>query len=121
MWQGMDKRKFPRADFPCKIIIFKKGGQDKFTTRTENIGAGGICALLKDSLDRFSLVDLVLYLEEGLPPVKCEGRVVWVVNREKAFDTGIEFLNITKQDASRIERIVKECLEKEETSSQGSK
>jgi c-di-GMP-binding flagellar brake protein YcgR len=119
MWQGIDKRRFPRADFPCKIIIFKKGQQEKFSTHTENIGAGGVCVILKNALDRFSLVDLVLYIEEGKPPIKCEARVVWAVKSKDVFDIGIEFININKQDVARIERIVKECLEKEQTSSEG--
>jgi len=117
MWQGIDHRRFPRADFPCKITIFKKGEQEKFSTHTENIGQGGVCVALKEGLDRFSMVDVVLYLENGQPPIKCEGRIVWSVKRKDIFDTGIEFMNIRKQDSERIERIVKECLAKEQTSS----
>jgi len=117
MWQGMDNRRFPRANFPCKITIFKKGQKEKISAQTENIGAGGICVLLDTGLDRFSLVDLVLYLENGLQPISCEGRVVWSVRRKDKFDTGIEFITISAIDGGRIERIVKECLKKEQASS----
>jgi len=115
MWQGLDRRKFPRADLPCKITIFKKGGQEKFSTHTENIGQGGVCVSLNNSLDRFSLVDLVLYLKDEHSPIKCEGRVVWTVKSKDKFDIGIEFLDIKKQDALKIEKVVKECLEKEKS------
>jgi len=114
MWQGLGRRRFPRADLPCRIIIFKKGEKNKFSTHTENIGAGGVCVVLNNNLDRFSLVDLVLYPGKNQIPIECEGRVVWVVKSKERFDTGIEFVNIKKQDAARIERIVQECLKKEQ-------
>jgi len=112
MWQGMDHRKFPRADFPCNIIIYKKGQKEKISGRTENIGVGGICVILKDALDKLAVVDVVLYLEDGQPPVECEARVMWVVKSKEVFDIGIEFISISKPDAARIERIVQACLKK---------
>ena len=119
MWQGMNRRKFPRADFPCNITIYKKGQKEKISARTENIGVGGISVVLKNALDKLSMVDLVLYLENGQAAVECEGRVVWVVKSKEEFDIGIEFLNLKDNDRERIERIVQECLKKEQTSSQG--
>ena len=118
MWEGLNRRKFPRADFPCKIVIFKKGERKKLSGHTENIGAGGVCVILKKGLDKFSLVDLSLYLKKDESPIECEGRAMWVVKRESEFDTGIEFINLKNPDRIKIERIVEECLKKEQTSSQ---
>lgn len=117
MWQGIDRRRFPRADYPCKIVVFKKGKTEKFSTHTENIGVGGVCVILERGLDKFLPVELILYLENGHPPIECDGRVVWVVKRQAEFDTGIEFVNIKEKDALRIERIVQECLKANPTSS----
>jgi c-di-GMP-binding flagellar brake protein YcgR len=117
MWQGMDHRRFPRVAFPCKITIFKKGAKEKISANTENLGIGGVCVELEEALDRFSFVDLAIFLENGNPAVQCEARVVWVVKSKEHFDTGIEFVNISKQDVARLERIVQECLKKEQTSS----
>jgi hypothetical protein len=73
---------------------------------------------MKKELDKFVTVELVLYLEDGRPPIECDARVVWVVKRKNEFDTGIEFLNLKQKDAERIERIIQECLKNQETSSQ---
>jgi c-di-GMP-binding flagellar brake protein YcgR len=116
MWQGVDKRRFPRICYPCKIIVFQKGQVEKFSTHTENIGQGGICTVLKKGLDRFCPVEVILYLENGHAPVECDGRVVWMVRRLDEFDTGIEFLNLKEKDALRIERLVQECLKTQEDS-----
>jgi hypothetical protein len=105
MWQGIDKRKFPRADYICDLLVFKEGRSREFLAHTENIGTGGICTLLKDPLDKLSLVEIILYLKDGLPPVRCGARVVWSVKRGPDFDTGIEFINLSDADYVRIEKI----------------
>jgi len=113
MWEGMNKRKFPRVRYPCKIVVFKKGGRDRFNTRTENIGLGGVCVSLDRELNKFSLVELALYLEDSQVPIECDARIVWVVKNEHKFDTGIEFLNIKEKDLIRVGRIVEECLKEQ--------
>jgi c-di-GMP-binding flagellar brake protein YcgR len=117
MWQGVNRREFPRADYPCKIVVFQKGKKDSFTTHTENIGAGGVCVILEKQLEKFSPVELSLYLEDGQEPIECDARVVWVVKRERLFDLGVEFLDIKGKDVLRIERIVQECLKTQGSSS----
>jgi hypothetical protein len=97
--------------------LLKKGTTEQFCTHTENIGAGGICVVLEKQLDKFCLVELVLYLQDGYPPVECDARVVWSVKRQEEFDTGIEFLNIRDKDVLRLERIIQACLKSQEKSS----
>jgi hypothetical protein len=116
MWQGVDNRRFPRAVYPCKIAVIKAGANEQFSTRTENIGKGGICVILRKGLEKFSPVTLTIYLEDGDPPLECDGRIVWTVKHKEIFDTGIEFLNIQAKDLERIERIVRECLKIRENS-----
>jgi c-di-GMP-binding flagellar brake protein YcgR len=116
MWQGVDNRKFPRADYPCKIVVIRGGMSEQFSTRTENIGKGGICVVLGKGLEKFCPVALTIYLKDSHPPLECDGRVVWAVKRRDLFDTGIEFLNIQGSDLERIERIVRECLRVRENS-----
>jgi len=116
MWQGVDNRKFPRANYPCKVVVIKGGSSKQFSTHTENIGKGGVCVVLEKGLEKFSPVALTIYLQDGHPPLECDGRVVWAVRRKEVFDTGIEFLNIQGNDVERIERIVRECLRVRENS-----
>jgi hypothetical protein len=110
MWQGMELRKFPRADYRCKVAVLKKGKKEELGARTQNIGIGGVCVILKKELDKFSDVKLILYLENSHAPLECEGRIMWVVRSQDEFDTGIEFTNIKEDDLARIEKVVVECL-----------
>lgn len=118
MWNGMNRRRFPRADYKCTITIKSSGEVPKIiTTRTENIGMGGICVLLKEGLGLFKDVELEILLEDKGSPIRCNGSTVWVVKKsdignkvKHVYDTGIEFINIHEADKNRIGRIVDKLL-----------
>jgi c-di-GMP-binding flagellar brake protein YcgR len=117
MWDGINRRKFPRANYKCLISIRKRLTSKVISTRTENIGAGGICVMLKEDLGLFQGVDIELFISEGNnPPIKCGGTVVWVVKKaqpkkgEHLFDTGIEFIDIRPEDRERITEVVEDIL-----------
>jgi len=121
MWEGMNRRRFPRANYRCKIVVVRKRHKDKFNTHTENIGLGGVCVILDKELDKFSEAEILLYLEDGQPALECSGRIVWVVKREPLdpgkpteFDTGIEFIVLKDSDKLRVERIIQQCLKQEQ-------
>ena len=121
MWQGVDRRRFPRANYPCKILVIKKGQTKKISTHTENIGLGGVCVILNEELDRFSEAELILFLNNGQSPICCDARIVWTVRRltpilkgvPLEIDTGVEFVNLKEEDRLRIEKVVQECLQKQ--------
>lgn len=118
MWDGINRRKFPRANYNCTITIKSLGEIPKIiSTKTENIGMGGICVVLKNNVDLFKNVDLELLLEDGGSPIRCRGSIVWVVKKGDAkekkiirFDTGIEFTDIKDADRKRIGVIVDRIL-----------
>lgn len=110
MWNGINKRRFPRVNYKCIIFIKKSFIPKHIKTRTENIGVGGICVILKQKLKTFGEIKLTLMLENSLSPVECNGIVVWKIKRvlptKKVFyDTGIEFTNLKEIDRTRIEKI----------------
>lgn len=120
MWRGIDKRKFPRASYKCRVNIKKGGASSAFNSVTENLGVGGICVVLDKQLDIFENVDLELALDDKTPPIKSKGSVVWVVRRSSfdknvpsRYDTGIEFIDIKDEDVARIDAIVNEIYLKE--------
>lgn len=120
MWDGINRRRFPRADYPCQIKVRSKKGKETLASHTENIGCGGICTILEKGLGLFSNVQLELDLQDGQLPIKTEGTIVWVVKRHEIkkdrpgyFDTGIEFKNLDAQAIARIEAIVNKSLEKD--------
>lgn len=117
MWNGINRRKFPRANYKCTIVIKKRLNAKTISTETENIGAGGICVIIKDDLGLFQGVDIELFLDDGKGPIKCGGTVVWVVKKtdqkQKSvhlFDTGLEFVDMRAEDRERTTDIVEKIL-----------
>ena len=115
-WDGLNRRKFPRANYPCLVVISrKKEDKDKeiILTHTENIGIGGVCVILKHDIDRFDPVDLEIDLLDLEEHIKCKGKIVWNVQRKSTekkkplfYDIGIEFDEISSKDKKRLEEIV---------------
>jgi c-di-GMP-binding flagellar brake protein YcgR len=123
MWNGINRRKFPRANYKCLISIKKRLNAKTISTHTENIGAGGICVLIKEDLGLFQGVDIELFFEDDKPPIKSGGTVVWVVKKTEpkqkgsyVYDTGIEFIDARPEDREKITDMVEQILK---TSRQG--
>lgn len=117
MWNGINRRRFPRASYKCLICIKKRLNPKTISTHTENVGAGGICVLLKEDLGLFQSVDVELFMDEAALPIKCGGTIVWVVKktdpRQKGsyiYDTGIEFIDIRPEDREKLSVIIDEIL-----------
>ena len=111
MWQGIDQRRFPRANYQCVVNLRQAGGVSALSGTTENVGLGGICVLLDKGLDIFSSVDVELTLNDGKSPLKAKGTVVWVVQRRELrkgpnFDTGVEFSELSPEDKARVEAVL---------------
>lgn len=118
-WEGINRRRFPRANYACVVRIRHKGEAEAFNTQTENIGCGGVCVILPKDVKIFSPVEVELDLNDKKPNINCDGTIVWVVRRSEinektpaVFDTGIEFSNLKDEDKERIEEIIQECLQK---------
>jgi Tfp pilus assembly protein PilZ len=118
-WQGVDKRLFPRANYPCVVKLREKGNPEIFNTQTENIGCGGVCVMLPKHIEMFHDVQMEIDMVSEARKINCDGTVVWVVHRQElkknapdSFDTGIEFKNLKQDDKLVIEKVVQECLKK---------
>ena len=117
MWQGIDQRRFPRASYKCVVTLSQQGQSATVDTVTENVGLGGIAVLLDRSFDIFSAVDLEVSLDDGKPPLRVQGTVVWVVRRRDvkkgpSFDTGIKFSDLPAEDRARIEAVIDKAISK---------
>jgi len=113
MWETFDKRKFPRLNVKCDVLVKEQSSPEVFSTETENIGVGGICVYLDKSLTTYSSVSVKLDLEyNGFAPIECVGKVVWCIknktlNQDKTrFDVGIEFQNIKPEDRDSIRKFI---------------
>lgn len=119
-WEGLNRRKFPRVNYPCLVVIRNNSENNKdniILTHTDNVGIGGVCVVLKKDVKMFSEVELELDLLDLGEHICCNGKVVWNVQRQREadekplfFDIGIEFLNIAAEDKKRLERIVERLV-----------
>ncbi len=119
-WEGINQRNFPRARYKCSINVMSKAQSPPIVTYTENIGAGGVCLILEKPFELFKDVSMEIFLEDMTLPLKCTGTVVWVVKKHlkkkgqgPVFDTGVEFLNISREDKKRIVDLVEKLLSAE--------
>ncbi len=118
MWDGFNKRKFPRVTLQCEIVIHPETQPVPIAAATENLGLGGVCVILDQPLERFANCRVHLSLDEKLPALDCFGRVMWVVptktprERKSRFDTGIEFLNLDPAAKNAIRQFLDARAEK---------
>lgn len=117
MWDGFNKRKFPRLALRCEVTILSDLSGKPLVTLTENVGIGGVCIILDHQLERFSKTRLRLDLEEGTS-IECDGRVVWAVPTQgtkpnsKQYDTGIEFTGLDEETSAKIRQYLEAELKK---------
>ena len=113
-WSGLERRKFPRVNYPCLITLRHQGERKEvILTHTENIGIGGIGVVIKRKVQLFSPVELELDLLDTSNHIKCKGKVVWVIHRKSTeqtkplfYDVGVEFSNISFAEQRRLNEIV---------------
>ena len=117
IWEGVDKREFPRVSYRCLIKVKDHGRDETFETHTENIGAGGLCVVLSKEFDLFKTASIELFVEENGDPISCKGTIVWVIRRRDTngpkdfiYDIGVEFTDISEENRQRIENLVNDIL-----------
>jgi len=114
-WEGLNRRRFPRVKYPCLVTIWYEDGSEKetFLTHTQNLGIGGIGLMHDQRLKMQARVSVEIDLMDMESHVRCDSRVVWVVQRKEhdkhkpmIFDVGLEFENLSEDDKRRISGIV---------------
>lgn len=115
MWDGFNKRKFPRLNLHCEIDILSEDQKGPIRTNTENIGVGGVCVILDKALERFSKCRVKLDLSEK-QAMDCEAKVVWIVptrevkSTKKRFDTGLEFVGLEPEQLSALRSFIQKSV-----------
>jgi len=113
----IERRKYPRLNFNVEVAYKKIGRQDAVQTsaHSKNIGAGGICIVFLEKMEvgdhlslRFSLPD------DNEDVLTAKGVVVWVeeysvggLSTSTAYDSGIEFTDISDEDKDKINKFVR--------------
>ena len=117
-WEGLNRRQFPRVNFPCLIKIIRDGAPEEVTlTHTENISVGGACVILRKATELFLPVQVEIDLMDGGDLIACRAKVVWSVRRKaiealkpSCYDLGIEFVDIKEEERARIGKTVEHLV-----------
>ncbi|MFC1699204.1 PilZ domain-containing protein [Candidatus Omnitrophota bacterium] len=79
MWDGLERRKFPRVQYPCLVTVFKRMKPAlSILTHTENLSLGGVRVVVSEQIDVAAEVDIEIDLQDMLPNVLSKGTVAWV-------------------------------------------
>ncbi len=111
MWDGFNKRKFPRINLHCDVEIILKGEKVLIASQTENVGIGGVCVILDQFLERFSECQVHVKIPQTAG-IHCAAKIVWVVpthNSDRGahlYDTGLEFINLEAQQQDLLREIL---------------
>ena len=106
----LEKRKFPRLPLTVKVKyeVLKVSPLREEENQSKNVSAGGICLVLREKINIGALLRLKLSLQGEVNFIIVKGKVVWVeefsVNDYKAYDCGIEFVDVGPQNQEDISR-----------------
>ena len=120
VWEGTDRRKFPRVMYPCMVkVLSSDKSHGPILTHTENIGMGGICVILKTEVKLFTPVEMEVDLLDIEEHIKSKGKVVWSVRRKSIekikplfYDVGIEFEDLPKRDQEHLRKTLQQLINK---------
>ena len=116
-WDGINRRRGIRAQFPYTIHIHPSGGKP-ISTYTEDIASGGVRVVIQQKLDLGSLADIKIYI--GNDFIRCKGKIVWIKEKTSSvldgilfYNAGIEFSDIKPADAQILEQCARDLEAKQ--------
>ena len=110
-----NKRKYPRANYPCQLTIWTANGSNEtILANTANIGIGGLCVHLNQRIDLGTKVDIQLNFTNTTTPLKCQGVVVRAdQGKDKFYNTGIQFEPLSELKHAFLDGKISELIELE--------
>ena len=106
----VEKRKFPRLQLNVKVKyeVLKGSPLRAEENLSKNVSAGGIRLMVSEKIDIGALLRLKLSLHGEVNFIIVKGTVVWTeefsVNEYKAYDCGIEFVDVSPLNQENISR-----------------
>ena len=110
-----ERRKFPRLKFVVGVDykIVKENHFTSTATQSKDIAAGGVCIVVLDKLEVGSSLSLKFSLPDSAKPISAIGRIAWLEefsvgssHNSKAYDAGVEFIDIEDEDKQKISQFV---------------
>jgi hypothetical protein len=111
-----NRRKYPRANYHCQMTMWMSdGANETILANTSNIGIGGICVHLNQSVSVGMKVDVQLNFTGSTTPFKCHGVVVRSVREDdKFYNIGIEFEPLTELKYAFLDGKISELIDLEQ-------
>ena len=119
MWDGMDRRKSVRAQYPCLITLRRNtASRQDVLTHTEDLSVLGVRASVKERMELTAEVDLEIDLLDTLPNIIARGNITWIkkITQDEddeavRYDIGIQFSQLKDEDRQRIQHVIDNLLE----------
>ena len=111
-----NKRKFPRADYPCSLTVWRQDGdQGVVLAHTANIGAGGLCVHLNQALAPGLALDIRIDFPSHSTPFKCKGKVVRCEESPDGkgqlfYAVGVEFESMDEVKQAYLQGVVSDLI-----------
>jgi hypothetical protein len=112
-----ERRRFPRVQYPCKIIVSLEKEPEEFNLKTENVSSGGARVIMSKSFQINTPADIEVTIDARV--IKTKGRIAWVLEMKdpkneanKLFDTGIEFAHLNPSDKDFLTKLIEDILAK---------
>jgi c-di-GMP-binding flagellar brake protein YcgR len=114
----VEKRKYPRISFNVDVqyeVISKSNKKNK-KDHSKNLSASGICIIALEELNIGAQLQLQFSSPNNNKIITALGEVIWTkpyyVDTNKAYDVGVEFVNIAKDDKDEIDQYVLQVINK---------
>jgi len=112
----IEKRIFPRVSFNVEVrykIISSPERISDSMIRSKDISEGGIRIIALERLNPHTMLDLNFFPPGSKESISATARVAWTeefivgtLSSSKAYETGIEFVSISKEDREKIKQLV---------------
>lgn len=122
-WDGINRRRYLRVEFPYTIHIYSTQGKP-ISTYTEDISSGGVRVVTQQKLHLSDIVDLKIYIGDEF--IRSKGKVVWIKEKSSPvlegvlfYSAGIEFVGLSKNDSALLARCADELDKKRKKPTKG--
>jgi PilZ domain len=108
----IDRRKYPRANYPCLLTIWlEEGLNETILANTSNIGVGGLYVRLNQRIDPGTKVDVQVNFPDTAAPYRCRGVVLRSMRAsERIYNISIQFEPLNEFKHAFIEKKISEIL-----------
>ena len=104
------RRRFPRIDSQHSVLLKRLGDEMEEFAQTKTIAVGGCSVVSGESIGVGSSLELLIAVEGGV--VTARGRVTYENEMSDGrFDVGVEFRNLSGEDAERIQGVLEKTRE----------